>query len=501
VKKIQLLLCFALFLALFSAFADEKSEVEKMSIPMGESRDISPNFKMETYRIQPSGTNVFKVEEMGSELRVISNSIGEATLIVSGMAENQKKVYTVSVTSNLASIIRMLKHDLDSVSGISIKLNEDRIVISGEVNNPDQWAHLQRVLQNSRYKDCVNFTTFAPSTDDLEALQKRLQEAGFKFAESRETQENGELFLSSIQNTIMISGKLFSNEDIMKLNQVLKTAPLMNMSDDLVKKIIDISLVQTLLEVNVALISLSDSDNFNKQGNVIPTATFDLSFLRRWLDGATTEKTIAIGSNMNGTLSMLQSNLVSKVQDQGTVTIQNGGSGNWSFGGTVKVPVSGTDNGDLKDITYGCTVNVARGELAGLNEAQFDFVLTWEDVKTDAKGNYVQEHATINPGTLPLDLDKTYIIAHHKKETQMTSKYGLPVLRDIPAVGWIFGGEEHSTEVVHDLILVSAERREKIAKKVLDIKSGEVLDQAEKTTDELIKDPDAISKGIDRILQ
>ena len=327
-------------------------------------------------------------------------------------------------------------------------------------------------------------------------MKKRLEDAGFKFAANQKKQRQGELFLSSNKDTVFLSGELFSNESISRVNQILATAPLMSGAP--VKKVVNITLAQTFLEVNIAFMSLRDADNFTRTGNINPTGTFDASFLRRWLDNHSRAKTIAFGTDMNGTLSLLQSNFITKVLEQGVVTFANGGEGSYNFGGTIKVPVSGTDTGDLKDVTYGYNVKISGG-LSSEREARLKLDLNQNDVGTDAKGNYDQQQNQVSM-TLPLELNKTYLVAHYKKQTEKSSESATPLLGRIPVIKWFFSDSGNRTDLVNLLVLVSVAVKTTTVDAV-EVDSQGVLENMRQPTNELIQKPGTLSKDMDNILR
>ena len=491
-KKLHFLLGLIMLLNVFSVWGDEK-----ITIIQGESETIQLPFVLKSYRILPTDSKVFKVEELDPDLRIIANTIGEANLVVNGIAGDQR-IYSIVVKSNLMTLLRKLRNDLKDLTELEIAINEDRIVVRGTVTNPDHWSHLQRVMATYKDKTIVNYTSFSPSSDALMDLKKRLQDAGFVFAETREDMKDGELFLYSKSDTVFISGKVFNEESKAKVEQSIQTAPII--AGNLVKKVLDITVVKPLLTVEVAFVSVSDSDNFTRTGNVNPIGMVDASFFRRWFDGSEQNRTTAIGTSMGSTLSLLQSNLVSKVMEQASISFPNGGSGNQKFGGTVKVPVSGVDNGDLKDVTFGYSATISGG-LTSASEVELQMTLSQQDVITDAKGNYVQKDNSVEM-TLPLEMNKTFVISHHKKLTEMSSEVLFPVLGRIPVLNWFFSDKANRQETVHVLVLVSASIQDRTTDKKIELNSQEELNKAGQSTKDLIDKPigESISKDVENIL-
>jgi len=493
-KKIRFLLCLVLILTVFVVRGDET-----IQIPQGETRSLELPFVLKSYRVLPANTKVFRVEEMDSQLRIIAGSIGQATLIVNGITGEQY-TYAIEVRSNLARLLIQLQNDLEGLNELDYSINEDRIVIRGTVTRPDHWAHLQRVLP--MYKDkCVSFATFAVSSDSMLDLKKRLQDSGFVFAESRESQKQGELLLTSNRDTIYISGELHSQTAVDKLSTALAGAPIL--SSNLVKLTNTVTVAKTLLTINIAFVSLSKSGSFDQTGNLNPVATFDGSYLRRWLDGSEERRTFGFETNMRGTLSLLQTDLASKLLDSGEVSFMNGGKGDFKSGGTIKVPVSGIENGDLKDISFGYSVNVG-GELISATEAQVQMNGSLNEVKSvSPDGTYVMEDNVFSVD-VPVNLGKTSIVSHHKKVTDITTITGIPILMDIPLVGLLFRTKTTRQEESDTLVLVCVEVVDRTVEPPPDTKpdSKDILDKSQERTQDMLDKPftDRLDDALDKIV-
>ena len=410
-----------LFLTFFSILLFAQ-EAEKISIPVGSTKSFQVPFVLKDFRLLPAGTNSIKVEEMDSHLRITAKSIGEVTLVINGVAGEQK-AYAISVKSNLTTILKKLRSNLDTVPELDVSINDDQIEIKGTVTNPEHWKHFQKVLP--LYADkCVNFATFATSTDTVLDLKQRLVDAGYIFTDNK-IAKPGELQINSTKDTIYITGTLYSQELIAKANTIIDTAPIF--STGFVKKVVNLTQIPSIIEVTVAFVSLADTDDFSRAGNLNPTASINASYVRNWLTGKSHSKTIGFDSQMGGTISMLQTDFVAKVMDQGTITFANDSpeGGKYKFGGSIKIPVSGDNNGDLKDVTYGYDVNI-KGGLISDEQVRLNLDIKSESVDNDSQGNYDQKqnNATL---TVPMDLDKTYLIAHHQKTTESAGESAFPV--------------------------------------------------------------------------
>ena len=475
------------FLIIFTAilsFVSFSDESEKVSVIIGSTKTVENPFVIESYRLVPSDSKCIRVEVAESQIRLIANAVGTVNLIVSG--GGLSKDYNVTVRSNLSIILRKLRNDLASLTELDISINEDEIIIRGTVTNPEHWFLLQRVLPAYR-RYCRNFAVFSPSAETLQELRNTLANAGFTFCEPGGIQEVGQLMFRHSRDTITISGQMYSRESVDLINRILNNVSWL--SNGLVKKIVNISLVPTVLEVSVAFVSLSDSDDFTRTGNINPTGGFNAHFLRQWLDGNRREKTLGFNADMGGTLSFLQTNLVSKVMDQGTVTFANGSpdGGTYKFGGNIKVPVSGVNSAELVDVSYGYDVSV-KGGLVSEKQVRLKMDLKSQDVTTNSKGDYDQKNNSASL-TLPMELDKTYIVAHHKKKSESSAESSFPVLGRIPILKWFFSDSSDISKEVNVLVLVSVRVKTMSTQYMIDMKTGKSIEDAGRSTRDRMKAP------------
>ena len=489
-----------LFTFLFLSFFVFSQDAEKISIPVGSVKLFQVPFVLKEFRLLPSGTNIIKIEEMDdSQLRITAKSIGEVTLSINGIA-GEKKAYAISVKSNLTTILKKIRSNLDNVPELDVSINDDQIEIKGTVTNPDHWRHFQKVL--SLYEDkCVNFATFATSTDNVLDLKQRLIDAGFMFAADKNVKP-GEFQISNTRDTIYITGTLYSQELITKANTIIDAAPVF--STGLVKKVVNLTLIPSIIEVSVAFVSLADTDDFSRAGNLNPTASINASYVRNWLAGKSHSKTLGFDSQMGGTISMLQTDFVAKVMDPGTITFANDSpdGGKYKFGGNIKIPVSGDNNGDLKDVSYGYDVNI-KGGLISDGQVRLTLDIKSESVDNDSQGNYDQKqnNATL---TVPMDLEKTYLIAHHQKTTESAGESAFPVLGRVPVVKWFFSSKAQEKKVVNVLILASASVKTTTTAPIMPINTEKVLQDANKDTQQLLKKnsvSDDVSKDLKNIMK
>ena len=103
-----------------------------------------------------------------------------------------------------------------------------------------------------------------------------------------------------------------------------------------------------------------------------------------------------------------------------------------------------------------------------------------------------------------MDLEKTYLIAHHQKTTESAGESAFPVLGRVPVVKWFFSSKAQEKKVVNVLILASASVKTTTTSPIMPINTEKVLQDANKDTQQLLKKnsvSDDVSKDLKNIMQ
>ncbi len=416
-KKLFFLLLFCIISAAAGA------EAEKVSMIVGSTKIIQVPFVIESYKLLPSKTDIVRVEATDSQLRLMAGAVGEVNLIVTG--GGMQSDYIISVKSNLAKTLKRLRADLDMLTELDISTNEDQIVIKGTVTNPDHWAHLMRVLPNYS-GSCRNFATFSPSAETVLSLKKMLMDAGFTFCEQGEKPETGELSLQISSNNVLLSGELYSQKDVDRINQILSTQTWLSTSANAaangkIRGIVNLSVIETVLQVDIVYVGISESDSQNVGSNSVPTAGFSAQGLYDIVAGRGNGSTV-INGNMNATVRFLAANGVSRTYNAGHVSFANNDpqGGTLHTGGTVYVKVNGVENGSLQNIEFGLKIKV-NGGLVSPTRTKLTLDLKNSALLGSDDSSYTLTEDTTKQ-TVFCDLNKTIVIAGSKKIAQDTRK-------------------------------------------------------------------------------
>ena len=451
-KKYTILLI--VFFSMLQVFADS----EKINMIIGTTKSIQVPFVIDSYKLIPAKADVIKVEASESHIQIMASAIGEVTLLVSG--GGIQKDYTISVRSNLAKTLRKLRSDLDTLTELDITTNEDQIVVRGIITNPEHWAHLMKVLPNYSGK-CVNFATFKPSAETVLGLKKMLTEAGYVFS-SHGQNKIGELSMSMSSDAVVISGEMYSQKDVDRIKQLLSTQTWLviggktDPSLGKVQAIVNLTVVESVLQVDIVYVGISETDSKSVGSNTIPVGSFSAKGLYDLVAGKGSGSAV-INGNMDSTVKFLAANGISRTYHAGHVSFANNDpqGGTLHTGGTVYVKVNGVENGSLQNIEFGLKIKVNGGLVSPTRTKLTLDLKNSALLGADGSSYTLSEDSTKQ--TVFCDLDKTIVIAGSNKIGQDTSKSGLPVLRNTPVLKW-FVSEDRNSQTETKLLVLACPR-------------------------------------------
>ena len=446
-------ICYLIVLQLFfsmTIFAD----IEHISVTIGTTKTVEVPFVIESYRVFPKKSETVKVETTETALRIIGNKIGEVNVVVEGGGQSQE--YTVSVKSNLETELRKLQTDLDSLTELDVAINEDRIVIKGTVTNPEHWGLFNKIMENYR-GSVINLAVFKPSPETVMNLKKLLQDAGFTFCKENTVAGDGELNMKISGDTLMLDGRLYSQDDVSRIMQILGMQSWLDVSGgknmNKIKTSINLKVIETLLEVDIVYVAINSNEAKQIGSNSSITGTLGLGYLWNAVTGNKDENRMTFGGNMDSTVRFLANNGISRIYNAGHVTFLSNdpAGGTLHTGGTVYVKVSGTENGSLQNITYGLQVSV-HGGVISQNRVRLTLdIKNSALISSSADAYNATEDSTKQ--TVVCDLDTTVVLAGSRKITEDTSRSGLPILRNTPVLKWFVAQDGKSADDSRLLIL------------------------------------------------
>ncbi len=441
---------------LLSILAVFGAEQERFSLTVGAVKVIDLPFALESYRLSSKGK--VTVEEVNKQqLRVIGMAIGECNLTVSGAGISVD--YSISVKGNINNVLKSLRNDLENLPELDISVNQDYIVIKGTVSNPNNWNHLKKVLE--WYGDSVrSLAVFRPTPETMLNLKKMLIDGGFEFVQDGQQPQLGQLDMKITPDAVIISGELCSQESIAKITQILSTQTWLDISGNnpapesgKIRGIMNLSVVQTLLDVEVVYVAVNESDG-DSIGAGAPEFNLGIGWIYDAVLGRKGSNSFTFGANMRKTVKFLAENGITRTHSAGHITFANHDEkgGELHTGGTASIKVSGSDNGSLQDINYGLMIKV-KGGLVSPNKVKLDLDLS-NTSAIQADGDMFKRSTDTTKQVVYCELDKTLCIAGSKQISQGISNSGLPVFRNTPVLKWFVGSEGGNKSDTRLVILV-----------------------------------------------
>ncbi len=453
----------ATLLAAGSSFAQEEKTI---SLTEGEMHVVAVPFVISSYRI--ADDKVAKVELFDNQnLRVIGLVAGETDLQVKG-GGNAFATFTVNVVENVKSILSAMRRDLDEVPEVDLNESLGRIVIRGEVNNVAHWDLLQKVV--TLYGERVaNLATFRPAPEVLVGLKQDLEKAGYKVVDRSDplSGQPGYLTVEVSGNNLFINGSVFSRNDLANIQNVVSAQRWLAVTkagedakDDKIHGIINVAVIPSLLELDVAFLNTTESEekqtgiNLVKNGLLIVDST--AAAFKGDLDAGTSGigGSYTIGSGLAGTLRMFAGSGPGRRVTKGHMTFKNDAPDwqEYQSGGTLKVRVSGQTSGDLEDVDYGFIMKV-KGGLVTADTASLDLDLELSfPVPIGQDFDLKREHLF---NTVNVPLNKTLVMSGINDLSEKVSKEGVPYLRNIPLLSFLFSEKDQLVEDRKVLILIS----------------------------------------------
>ena len=296
-----------------------------------------------------------------------------------------------------------------------------------------------------------------------------------------------------------------------RLNAVIVTdvAPRMPLYERLVR---ELDVPQKLVEIEVTVVEMSRKDALDWQLSIAGTGAKDrLSGGAGQNAGNLFSADELAGRGLAGALSYLGSKStvsasLTALRDKGkarnisrtTLLTVNNLAASLSDQQTYHARVIGTEVAELAEVSAGTTLQVKPrimrlGDASAPSRIWLTLSLQdggFESVVVDSMP--MKRTSTLDTQTSVYEED-TIVLAGYLRDIEETAGWGIPWLRDLPLLGWLFGGHSSKTETVQRLFLISprivdpdAEDLARIqAMRLRDIEAMEDLDEDAKDADEV----------------
>ena len=258
-----------------------------------------------------------------------------------------------------------------------------------------------------------------------------------------------------------------------RLNAVIVTdvSPRMPLYERLIK---ELDVPQKLVEIEVTVVELARKDALDWQLSIAGVGSKDrLSGGVGQNPGNLFDKDGLAGRGLAGALTYLGSYTtvqasLTALRDKGkarnisrtTLLTVNNLAASLSDQQSYHARVVGTEVAELAEVTAGTTLQIKpRIMRPGTADTPGRIWLTlslqdggFESVSVDSMP--MTRSSTLDTQTSVYE-DDTIILAGYLRDIEESAGWGIPLLRDLPLVGWLFGGHSSKTETVQRLFLIS----------------------------------------------
>lgn len=458
-KKI-LSLC-AICIAAISCFAD--AAVQQLNFVEGSLNVVDVPFQIRSCRVSDPSVVTVELIDNNTKLRVTGGKTGMADIQV--MGDNIFRTYRVSVISNLHQVLGNLTADLESIPEVDASVSGNKIVLKGEISNIVHWNMFKKLLPYYGSK-VVSLVTFQPKAEVMLLLQKAFNKAGFTMVSENRELKHGELAVIPAGDVLNISGTVYSQEDIKRIEGILNAQSWLSTKDSdksKIQAVMNIEVVPEMLEIGAVFVGMEKSqlesigNNFMKNGIPIDLSASYVGGLNRNMSLVRGGGSYSIGSSLGTVIKFLGENTNSVFRHAGFLTFKSNDTPKFREihnGGTLKVRVSGDNNGSLEDVDYGFIVKI-KGGLTGKDRVYMEIEVSLSTPVLLENGDYDIKEKSIKTSAF-CKLDETIALGGIKELLDdATGPSGVPFLRNIPILSWFVAEKNNIYHDKQGLVLIS----------------------------------------------
>lgn len=469
-KNVVAAACAALaMLAGAPAFAGGKVVVGK-----GANRPMpDPGFAVEKFDANPR--DVVTVDVSGGAARITGLREGQCVVKLIG-AGNMEETYEVQVGTDLDRIRRELQYRLENVSGIEVSKRDDYLLVRGEVNDPDEWFRLRKIVAEPVFADVVkDDTEFRIQADVIKRFYDQLRNAGFEISTDGADAPEGVLRVRYEHKTVSIAGTVFSEGSLASLRQIVAEQSWLRLAgaepaqgtDESWKPVcrLNVSLDQRLLHMDVVLVGYKETNEESYGSSDRPAISMTFRSFWDLIAGHAKNDSFRIDANLDSVLDFMKKNEISRHTTGGYMRFKcnDAEAARLKIGGTLKVKMHGATaegipNDNFEDIEYGFIVTKNEASLANGDTVRLKLNILQKTPEPSAAGyaeGYDVKENEYNP-TVDCPLGKTVVIAGYRSFVQTTMPpSGFPVLRNVPIINWFVSQEGDLAEDMKLMMLVS----------------------------------------------
>ena len=187
-------------------------------------------------------------------------------------------------------------------------------------------------------------------------------------------------------------------------------------------------------------------------GAILATTNVDVLIPIR--PSGSTTATASIASQVLPRLDLAQDNGWAKVLREASVIVSNGGESSFESGGEENFRVSGVNGGELQSVQFGSRINAKPryDRTTGRLDLELNAVVS-ELTEQSVDGVPGRAFTSLNT-VVNLELGQSIILAGIHSKSVARASEGLPLLSQIPVLGYIFGSQTARETEVENLIFI-----------------------------------------------
>lgn len=493
------------------------SEGQKLVVSQNGSKSLEPGFQVEKFQVI-GPRDLVSVDVDGGIARVTGLKAGKCSVKVSG-GGNMEEVYEIEVGDDIAQIQRNLQAELDEVPGVEITKVGSSLLVRGEINDPDGWRLLKKTVAHGDYAHIVkDQTKFRVQADTLKNFYQQLRDANFQLVDKPQDAKDGKLYVKYDGNMVLINGTVFSSVDVERLDRIIAaqaawlkfeemekmpdprspstparaptamspvaalpvapvtapgvpgangTATAAQEKDDDWRPVCrrDVGVDHTLLHMDVVIVGYTETSA--KDYGTGDKLSISGAFHGLWdlVAGKAENDTFQIDADLGAVLGFLKENGITrhstggylrfKCNDEDTAKLKIGGTLNVKMKGQTTL---GAAMEQFEKIEYGFIVTSDPAHLVDRGNADIRLNVS-QKKPVPMSGGYEEgyniEEFEYNPAIV-CPLGKTVVISGYRNFSETTKPLaGMPVLRNVPILGWFFSNDKEQIEDGKLMMLVS----------------------------------------------
>lgn len=455
-----------------------QGDSKSITVSVGDIHDVTVSFDIKSF--EPGNREIVRAETSGPQkLTVTALREGRTDLKVIGDGD-QTAIFKITVGSSLDAIIKEVRKDLDAANilGVEAEVGLGKVVLRGVVTKPEDWTYLKKTILPNYRDQVLCMVQFHLQDELLLKLKGLLEQSHFKVQEGdTPSNEPGTLALSSMENTVLISGTVYAHGDLDTIKTIINSFPWLTirhegdkLMDDVCYAVVSVSVVPVMLEVDVSFVGVSDAEATTLGANLLQNGLATLGVLPSIAGDMIHGKpqssaSYFVNANIGDTIQAISGGAgigPARFSSVGHLTFKNDAADWKTFkdGGTVELPVSGGISGSvgIQPIEYGLIFK-AKGGLSDAQNASMDLQLEMSvpvvQGQSIAGPIYNLKQSKLE-STIVCPVGKTLVMGGTKQLTEgMNINSETPFLGQVPLLQYLFSNRTKTSTDRQVLILVS----------------------------------------------